>query len=215
MVGREGDRAGSGHTADPCSGVGVGGGGECSPFGLRPFYCSAPYHLGVSCSGCSLLIHRAVAGTCRGGGGVGAWGKRGSKGICVFFPPKFSTRMMSASCSGGQSKRLRTVNTVMLMMTVPVLMFLWCPDGNARIPGRVYFTSGSSEKDVQMSITDRLEQVRLTSLPSPRLNEANLAAASDPFGALSISDIRPTILPSPHPSAPPSESTTSSFLPQP
>ena len=84
----------------------------------------------------------------------------------------------------------------------------------ATLPGPVYFTSGSSEKDVQMSITDRLEQVRLASLPSPRLNEANLAAASDPFGALSIPDIHSTTLPSPHPSAPPSESTTSSFLPQ-
>ena len=85
----------------------------------------------------------------------------------------------------------------------------------ATLPGPVYFTSGSSEKDVQMSITDRLEQVRLASLPSPRLNEANLAAVSDPFGALSIPDIHSTTLPSPHPSVPPSESTTSSFLPQP
>ena len=48
----------------------------------------------------------------------------------------------------------------------------------ATLPGPVYFTSGSSEKDVQISITNRLEQVRLASLPSPRLNEANLAAAS-------------------------------------
>ena len=51
-----------------------------------------------------------------------------------FFPTKISTKMMRASCSGGQSKRLRKGNTVMLMMTVPVLTFLWCPDGNARMP---------------------------------------------------------------------------------
>ena len=51
-----------------------------------------------------------------------------------FFPSQISTRMMRASCSGGQSKRLRTVNTVLLMMTVLVLTFLWCPDGNARMP---------------------------------------------------------------------------------
>ena len=35
------------------------------------------YHLGVSCSGCSLLIHGAVAGTCSGGGGrcMGQYGE--------------------------------------------------------------------------------------------------------------------------------------------
>ena len=85
----------------------------------------------------------------------------------------------------------------------------------ATLPSPVYFTCGSSKKDVQMSITDRLEQVRLASLPSPRLNEANLAAASGPFGALSIPDIHSTTLPSPPPSAPPSGSTTSSSSPQP
>ena len=83
-----------------------------------------------------MAVHSRSMGLSQGpveGGGVGAWGKRGSKGI-FFFPPKISTRMMWASRSGGQSKRLRTVNTVMWMMTVPVLTFLWCPDGNARMP---------------------------------------------------------------------------------
>ena len=51
-----------------------------------------------------------------------------------FFPSKKQYRMMRASRSGGQSKRLSTVSTLTLTMTVPVLTFLWCPDGNARMP---------------------------------------------------------------------------------
>ena len=52
----------------------------------------------------------------------------------------------------------------------------------ATLPGPVYFTSGT-DHDTTTSIADRLQSVSITDLPSPLLNEANLAA----FGGSELS----------------------------
>ena len=85
----------------------------------------------------------------------------------------------------------------------------------ATLPGPVYFSSGDTSKDVNMSLADRLEQVRLAPLPDPFLNEANLAAATNALSEFQMPDINSAHTPSPVPTAPPSVSNSSSFLQQP
>ena len=134
----------------------------------------------------------------------------------VRFPPTLDTRdvIISAVTFGPVDSHQIFQQSRLVMIKYQANQSALTSYGTT-LPGPVYFTSGSSEKDVQMSITDRLERVRLASLPNPRLNEANLAAVSDPLGALSIPDIHSTTCPSSAPSASPSGSTTSSFLPRP
>ena len=79
----------------------------------------------------------------------------------------------------------------------------------ATMPGPIYFSSGNSSQDLVMSLTDRLERVKLITFPQPALTEANLTAAASPLPDFRIPDIASASHPTTVPSAPPS---TSSFL---
>ena len=54
----------------------------------------------------------------------------------------------------------------------------------ATLPGPVYFTSGNADQDTNMPLAERLRRVDLAAMPTPKLNEANLAAVALPDLAL-------------------------------
>ena len=58
-----------------------------------------------------------------------------------------------------------------------------------------------------MSLTDRLERVKLITFPQPALTEANLAAAASSLPDFRIPDIASAPHPTTVPSAPPSKSS--------
>ena len=74
----------------------------------------------------------------------------------------------------------------------------------ATMPGPIYLTSGSADKDIAISHTDRMEKVKLISLPQPVLNETNFAAATSDLPEFHIGGIASAAHPSTVPSAPPS-----------
>ena len=74
----------------------------------------------------------------------------------------------------------------------------------ATMPGPIYLTSGNADRDITISLTDRMEKVKLISLPQPVVNETNLAAATSDLPELHIPDIASAAHPSTIPSASPS-----------
>ena len=50
----------------------------------------------------------------------------------------------------------------------------------AILPGPVYFTSGTASKDTTLSLVERINRIDMAAMPPPKLNEANLAAATLP-----------------------------------
>ena len=50
----------------------------------------------------------------------------------------------------------------------------------ATMPGPIYFSSGKSSNDLIMSLSDRMERVKLIAFPQPALTEANVTAATEP-----------------------------------
>ena len=81
----------------------------------------------------------------------------------------------------------------------------------ATMPGPIYLTSGSADRDIAISLTDRMEKVKLISLPQPMLNETNLAAATSDLPEFHIPDIASAAHLSTVPSAP-SSTPGSAFL---
>ena len=79
----------------------------------------------------------------------------------------------------------------------------------ATMPGPIYFSSGNSSNDLIMSLSDRMERVKLIAFPQPALTEANLTAATEPVPEFRVPDIASVSHPATVPSAPPS---TSSYM---
>ena len=79
------------------------------------------------------------------------------------------------------------------------------PEYGATMPGPIYFSSRNSSQDLVMSLTDRLERVKLINFPQRALTEANLTAATNP--------LREFLVSSSHlPTVPPAPPSTSSFV---
>ena len=74
----------------------------------------------------------------------------------------------------------------------------------ATMPGPIYLTSGNADRDITISLTDRMEKVKLISIPQPVLNETTLAAATSDLPEFHIPDIASAAHPSTIPSAAPS-----------
>ena len=79
----------------------------------------------------------------------------------------------------------------------------------AAMPGPIYFSSGNSSNDLVMSLSDRMEHVKLIAFPQPALTEANLTAAMEPVPKCRVPDIASVSHPASVPSAPQS---TSSYM---
>ena len=134
----------------------------------------------------------------------------------VRFPPTLDTRdvLLSAAAFGPVEDHQIFQQSGLVMVKYQATQSAVASYG-ATLPGPVYFSSGNTSKDVNMSLVDRQEQVRLAPLPDPFLNEANLAAATNALSEFQMPDINSAHAPSPIPSAPPSISNSSSFLRQP
>ena len=134
----------------------------------------------------------------------------------VRFPPTLDTRdvLLSAAAFGPVEDHQIFQQSGLVMVKYQATQSAVASYG-ATLPGPVYFSSGDTSKDVNMSLADRLEQVRLAPLPDPFLNEANLAAAGNALSEFPMPDINSAHTPSPVPTAPPSVSNSSSFLQQP
>ena len=134
----------------------------------------------------------------------------------VRFPPTLDTRdvLLSAAAFGPVEDHQIFQQSGLVMVEYQATQSAVASYG-ATLPGPVYFSSGDTSKDVNMSLADRLEQVRLAPLPDPFLNEANLAAATNALSEFQMPDINSAHTPSPVPTAPPSVSNSSSFLHQP
>ena len=131
----------------------------------------------------------------------------------VRFPPTLDTRdvLLSAAAFGPVEDHQIFQQSGLVMVKYQATQSAVASYG-ATLPGPVYFSSGNTSKDVNMSLVDRLEQVRLAPLPDPFLNEANLAAATNALSEFQMPDINSAHTPSPVPTAPPSVSNSSSFL---
>ena len=70
------------------------------------------------------------------------------------------------------------------------------------MPGPIYLTSDNADRDITISLTDRMEKVKLISLPQPVLNETDLAAATSDLPEFHIPDIASAAHPSTVPFAP-------------
>ena len=134
----------------------------------------------------------------------------------VRFPPTLDTRdaLLSAAAFGPVEDHQIFQQSGLVMVNYQATQSAVASYGTT-LPGPVYFSSGDTSKDVNMSLADRLEQVRLAPLPDPFLNEANLAAATNALSEFQMPDINSAHTPSPVPTAPPSVSNSSSFLQQP
>ena len=134
----------------------------------------------------------------------------------VRFPPTLDTRdvLLLAAAFGPVEDHQIFQQSGLVMVKYQATRSAVASYG-ATLPGPVYFSSGNTSKDVNMSLADRLEQVRLAPLPDPLLNEANLAAPTNALSEFQMPDINSAHAPSPVPTAPPSISNSSSFLQQP
>ena len=134
----------------------------------------------------------------------------------VRFPPTLDTRdvLLSAAAFGPVEDHQMFQQSGLVMVKYQATQSAVASYG-ATLPGPVYLSSGNTSKDVNMSLADRLEQVRFAPLPDPFLNEANLAAATNALSEFQMPHINPAHTPSPVPPAPPSVSNSSSFLQQP
>ena len=79
----------------------------------------------------------------------------------------------------------------------------------ATMPGPIYFSSGNSSNDLIMSLSDRMERVKLIAFFQPALTEANLTAATEPVPEFRVPDIASVSHPTTVTSALPS---TSSYM---
>ena len=79
----------------------------------------------------------------------------------------------------------------------------------ATMPGPIYFSSGNSSNDLVLSLSDRMERVKLIAFPQPALTEANLTAATEPVPEFRVPDIASVSHPATVPLALPS---TSSYM---